>query len=104
MGATKEGCRGLLTGQGEARAPATSAAASFMNRILQLGSEVSQQNTPSLEALMPLMGPPLREPPLGTTVTSGCTGAETCRQRLEQWRPCTEWDRRAAAATVASLH
>ena len=74
---------GLLTGQGKDRAPATSAAVSFINRIFQLGSEVSQQKTPSLEALMPLMDPPLTELPLGTTVTSGCAGAGTCKQRLE---------------------
>ncbi len=60
-----------------------SAAASFMNRILHLGSEVSQQNTPSLEALVPLMDPPLTEFPLGRTVTSGCTGAGTCKQRVK---------------------
>ena len=61
-----------------------SAAASFMNRILHLGSEVSQQNTPSLEALLPLVNPPPTELPLGTTVTSGCTGAGTCKQLLQQ--------------------
>ena len=60
-----------------------SAAASFMNRILHLGSEVSQQNTPSLEALVPLMDPPLTEFPLGRTVTSGCAGAGTCKQRVK---------------------